>query len=69
MSCGAMNGEMDEGKRIVSEVLSAQVARGDVDEVEDDDGSSDAVEVCKEEIVGEMADGPAAGVRKRRGKK
>lgn len=70
MSCGAVNGEMDEGKRIVKEVLNAQVAET-VDDKEDTEveESSDGVEVSKEEVVEAMEDdGPAAGVRKRRGK-
>lgn len=70
MSCGAMNGEMDEGKRIVKEVLNAQVEETEDDKEDVDiEGSSDGVEVIKEEVVSAMEDdGPAAGVRKRRGK-
>ncbi|CAM1501541.1 Fc.00g035250.m01.CDS01 [Cosmosporella sp. VM-42] len=69
MSCNAMNGELDEGKRIVNEVLAAAEENQEDQEDEQEtgeDGSSDAVEVSKEEVA-EM-DGPAASVRKRRGK-
>ncbi|KAH7126196.1 hypothetical protein EDB81DRAFT_846829 [Dactylonectria macrodidyma] len=73
MSCGALNGELDEGKRIVNEVLGH--AAGDAaleqenntgDEVEDA-SSDDVVDVVKEHIL-EVNDGPAAAARKRRGK-
>lgn len=80
MSCGALNGELDEGKRIMNEVL-AQAAddssegkeESDKDEEDEEEASSDGVvDVAKEHIVEELVkeedDGPAAGVRKRRGK-
>jgi len=44
MACGATNGEIDEGKRIMREVLKGRVAKGET--TDDDDGnSSDLVEV------------------------
>lgn len=48
MACGAMNGEVDEGKRLVREVLGAQVQGkqgGSPDGGQDDEESSDLVEV------------------------
>ncbi|KAH8880509.1 hypothetical protein GQ53DRAFT_848879 [Thozetella sp. PMI_491] len=77
MSCGAINGEMDEGKRIVKEVLGEQV---DANESFADDGaskgSSDLVEVDKEEVpepgessIEVRAESPEPSVRKRRGRK
>ncbi|KAF7539604.1 hypothetical protein G7Z17_g12391 [Cylindrodendrum hubeiense] len=78
MSCGALNGELDEGKRIVNEVLgqaaeNAAVKQEDnTDEDAENTSSDDVVDVGKEhifeEIQQEVNDGPAAAVRKRRGK-
>lgn len=78
MSCGALNGELDEGKRIVNEVLgqAAQDAAVKQEDTTDDDAedasSDDVVDVAKEHILEEVQqesnDGPAAAVRKRRGK-
>lgn len=80
MACGAMNGEVDEGKRLVKEVLGAQMEgkRSDsTDESQGDEESSDLVEVqsveaedstgvsAKEEEEGQDA---TSGVKKRRGK-
>ncbi|KAF4981653.1 hypothetical protein FZEAL_2593, partial [Fusarium zealandicum] len=62
MSCGAVNGEMDEGKRIFNEVLDA--ARDAAEEEESMSTNDLEQDGVKEEDV----DGPAAGVRKRRGK-
>lgn len=48
MACGAMNGELDEGKRLVKEVLGQQVREkqgGSTDGGHDDGESSDLVEV------------------------
>lgn len=48
MACGAMNGEVDEGKRLVKEVLGAQIEGkqdGSTDGGQDDGESSDLVEV------------------------
>lgn len=56
MACGAENGEMDEGKRIVREVLGDDLAEeGERDEEDEED-----------EVVEGMEDSPAAGVKKRR---
>jgi hypothetical protein len=71
MACGASNGELDEGKRIVQEVLGGRTP--DVKVEATDDGasrsSSDLVEVEKDTPEAETGGkGPAAeGVRKRRG--
>jgi hypothetical protein len=66
MSCGALNGEMDEGQRIVNEVLDA--AR-DAAAEEETTSSDDIVDVTVDDVKKESEDdGPAAGVRKRRGK-
>ncbi|KAM7188517.1 putative integral membrane metal-binding protein (DUF2296) domain containing protein [Naviculisporaceae sp. PSN 640] len=74
MACGATNGEMDEGKRIVREVLGA--AAGPKIETSDDEAagnSSDLVEVSREDTSAQSdSDGPEAqlvGAQKRRGKK
>lgn len=68
MSCGATNNRESEGKRIVNEVLSSAKNKAQEVEVgeefkpeEDDADVGDAVEQ-------EAAGGPAAGVKKRRGK-
>ncbi|KAH8686590.1 hypothetical protein BGZ61DRAFT_355781 [Ilyonectria robusta] len=78
MSCGTLNGELDEGKRIVNEVLgqAAEHAAVKQEDTTDDDAedasSDDVVDVAKEHILEEVQqesnDGPAAAVRKRRGK-
>jgi hypothetical protein len=67
MSCGASNGEIDEGKRIMNEVLDA--AKGvetDGDSVHEDfapeAGEPPMVDVSTSD------DGPAANTRKRKGK-
>lgn len=67
MACGAANGEMDEGRRIVKEVLDASeeaaVAGAEPTEpemVEDFDVATSSKQ--------DLDDGPAASVRKRRGK-
>jgi hypothetical protein len=71
MACGASNGEMDEGKRIVQEVLGA---RGPDTKAETDDiasrSSSDLVEVEKDvsEAEPEGKSSAAEGHRKRKGK-
>ncbi|EEU35287.1 uncharacterized protein NECHADRAFT_59547 [Fusarium vanettenii 77-13-4] len=66
MSCGALNGEMDEGQRIVNEVLDAAM---DAAAEEETTSSDDIVDVTVDDVKKESEeDGPAAGVRKRRGK-
>ncbi|KAK0753659.1 hypothetical protein B0T18DRAFT_337442 [Schizothecium vesticola] len=67
MACGASNGELDEGKRIVQEVLGGRTAAAA--ETTDDDGtgdSSDLVEVDKDDIA-EGNTGPD-GLKLRKGK-
>ncbi|KAK1990457.1 hypothetical protein LX36DRAFT_664187 [Colletotrichum falcatum] len=80
MGCGAANGEMDEGRRIMQEVLGSRA--GGSDEVpvgeefkESDSDDSDADVVVKEEDKDEADEatatgrqGPAAGTKKRKGK-
>ncbi|KAH6884082.1 hypothetical protein B0T10DRAFT_493535 [Thelonectria olida] len=70
MACGALNGELDEGERIVKEVLGQAVEDAAVKQEDDDNTEDDVVDVTKEDIVEakEADEGPAAGVRKRRGK-
>ncbi|KAK3897140.1 hypothetical protein C8A05DRAFT_20031 [Staphylotrichum tortipilum] len=67
MACGAVNGEMDEGRRIVKEVLEeAKKPEIRVDEAEEDAASrssSELVEVEKEMVEGEEQE---EGLRKRR---
>ncbi|KAK0717254.1 hypothetical protein B0T26DRAFT_292201 [Lasiosphaeria miniovina] len=76
MACGAVNGEMDEGKRIVQEVLGRRSAVGaqasaaatddDDDAAEDAAGnSSDVIEVDKYDA----SSGIPEGSRRRKGKK
>ncbi|PNY29986.1 Uncharacterized protein TCAP_00103, partial [Tolypocladium capitatum] len=60
MACGATNGE-DEGKRIVREVLAAA---DDDDAKEDEEGAAHGEADAAEGVP----DGPAAGLRARRGK-
>ena len=67
MSCGASNGELDEGKRIMQEVLGKRAAV--VSETTDEEGggdSSDMVEVDKEDV----AEGghEEEGIKRRKGK-
>ncbi|KAL2171187.1 hypothetical protein VTG60DRAFT_3498 [Thermothelomyces hinnuleus] len=70
MACGAPNGEMDEGKRIVREVLGARAAEVKAEAADDDASrsSSDLVEVEKDtlEAKPEKSSG-AEGPRKRKG--
>jgi hypothetical protein len=71
MSCGALNGELDEGERIVKEVLGQAAEDAAAKQEEDNNTEDDVVDVTKEDIVElakEADEGPAAGVRKRRGK-
>jgi hypothetical protein len=67
MACGAPNGEMDEGRKIVKEVLGAGQAAAARDAPAE---SESAREDTPDVVVGgkEEDDGPAASVRKRRGK-
>jgi hypothetical protein len=66
MGCGAANGEMDEGRRIVREVLGANE---EVESVGEKADGLDLTLVDKEDGDDErFQDGPAASVRKRRGK-
>ncbi|KAM0325020.1 hypothetical protein ACHAQA_007556 [Verticillium albo-atrum] len=79
MSCGAANGEIDEGKRIVNEVLGSQETVGEVVAGEEFKEEDDSEEETPEMIqVGQDEVGPegqatgkhtASGSRKRRGKK
>jgi len=78
MGCGAMNGEMDEGKKLVREVLEASKARDEARRsVGTDDGeenSSDLVEIEKEDGEDEDLAGSttqetrSGGARRRKGK-
>ncbi|KAJ4253280.1 hypothetical protein NW762_010435 [Fusarium torreyae] len=71
MSCGALNGEIDEGKRIVNEVLDAAkdaAAEESTTDEDADEASEPTIDVSTPEMKEEKDDGPAAGVRKRRGK-
>lgn len=73
MACGASNGEMEEGKRIVQEVLGSRTPDIKVDSADDNASrsSSDLVEVEKKDVSEAEAEEtvPAAeGPRKRRGK-
>ncbi|KAF5021081.1 hypothetical protein F66182_6870 [Fusarium sp. NRRL 66182] len=65
MSCGALNGEIDEGKRIMNEVLDAARDAADDGDTTSSDG---VVDVSAEQVKEDVDDSPAAGVRKRRGK-
>ncbi|KAL1840860.1 hypothetical protein VTJ49DRAFT_7652 [Mycothermus thermophilus] len=73
MACGAQNGEMDEGKRIVAEVLGAR-AVATKDDITDDTASRNSgelVEVDKESEGPEGkqdVDSVTEGPKKRRGK-
>ncbi|KAG7142353.1 Endoplasmic reticulum junction formation protein lunapark like [Verticillium longisporum] len=79
MSCGAANGEVDEGKRIVDEVLrsketTSEVTAGEEFKEEDDseEETPEMVQVGKDEVGPEgQASGKhtASGTRKRKGKK
>ncbi|KAI5463937.1 hypothetical protein BGZ63DRAFT_139644 [Mariannaea sp. PMI_226] len=72
MSCGVLNGELDEGKRIIKEVLDQ--AAEDATTKQEDEGSTEddvvdvAKEVLTEDLLKDADEGPAAGVRRRRGK-
>ncbi|KDN69907.1 hypothetical protein CSUB01_09295 [Colletotrichum sublineola] len=79
MGCGATNGEMDEGKRIMQEVLGSRAGGDEVPTGEEfkesDSDESDADVVVKEEEKEEANEakatgrqGPAAGTKKRKGK-
>lgn len=61
MACGAANGEADEGRKIVREVLGARRAHGDDDAPEGNEGL-DAAASADREVVDV---GPAAGLRSR----
>lgn len=65
MSCGASNGveKEDEGKRIVREVLG-----NEPHETEADSSEEETAEPEMQSVGDKTADGPAASVRKRRGK-
>lgn len=61
MACGAVNGEMDEGKRIVQEVLGAHGGHSKVETSDEEaaGNSSDLVEIGREETSGQSdSDGP-----------
>lgn len=78
MGCGAANGEVDEGKRIVREVLGEDARKsGSTDSARHDEDSSDLAETQSEGVPTEDDVPPndeeaeeekAAGVRKRRNK-
>jgi hypothetical protein len=72
MACGASNGEMDEGKRIVQEVLGGRTPSIRVEPADDgvSRSSSELVDVEKDLSEAEVADGGSGveGPRKRRGK-
>ncbi|KAK1980422.1 hypothetical protein LZ30DRAFT_544611, partial [Colletotrichum cereale] len=80
MGCGATNGEMDEGKRIMQEVLGSRVGGDEVptgEEFKDSDSDDSDVDVVvkEEEEDGEASgakatgrQGPEAGTKKRKGK-
>jgi len=67
MGCGSMNGEMDEGKKIIRELMEEKASQ--VQE-EQSEGSDEMVEVGREDIVEAEASGKAksGGARKRKGK-
>jgi len=70
MACGAPNGEMEEGKRIVQEVLGGRTPDIKVDAADDNASrsSSDLVEVEKDVSGAEAEEQVSEGPRKRRGK-
>ncbi|KAL2269345.1 hypothetical protein VTJ83DRAFT_1529 [Remersonia thermophila] len=72
MACGAPNGEIDEGKRIVAEVLGARAAAAKENAADDaaSRSSEELVEVKQEveELEKHEAGSAAEGARKRRGK-
>ncbi|KAI9163720.1 Endoplasmic reticulum junction formation protein lunapark [Paramyrothecium foliicola] len=72
MACGAQNGEMDEGRRIVREVLGNAATADEPANVEDSDEPTMKGEEIEHLVGGSEdeapLDGPAASVRKRRGK-
>ncbi|KAK4215892.1 hypothetical protein QBC37DRAFT_385970 [Rhypophila decipiens] len=73
MSCGAVNGEMDEGKRIVREVLGAASSPSKVETSDDEaaGSSSDMVEVGREDASAQSdSEGPEEQLvgRRRKGK-
>lgn len=70
MSCGASNGveKEDEGKRIVREVLGSEAQEPGTTEAEGESSEEEAGEPEMQSIENATADGPAASVRKRRGK-
>jgi len=71
MACGASNGEMDEGKRIVQEVLGGRTLETRAETTDDNASrsSSDLVEVEKDTLEAKPEkDLGAEGPRKRKGK-
>lgn len=73
MGCGSGNGEVDEGKKLVKEVLGQRSERGTSSDGGHDDGDfSDLVEVetVEEEDVKvkEKEDEGASGAKRRKGK-
>jgi hypothetical protein len=68
MSCGASNGEIDEGKRIMNEVLDAAKSA----ETDDDSAHEEFAPEDGEPLMVDVStpdDGPAANTRKRKGAK
>lgn len=74
MGCNATNGEVDEGKRILREVLGQQTSNNPSTDGENDNDSSDIVEAQSEDapteddVKKEEEEENTSGVRKRRGK-
>lgn len=74
MGCGGENGEVDEGKKLVKEVLGQRSDRGTSSTGNDDGDSSDAVEVqsvdarTEEEDAEDEQEVEASGVKRRKGK-
>ncbi|KAJ3532246.1 hypothetical protein NM208_g8526 [Fusarium decemcellulare] len=66
ISCGMLNGEMDEGKRIMNEVLGA--ARDAAAEEETTTSSDDIVDVRAEDVKEEDEEEEQTGTVRRRGK-
>jgi len=66
MGCGAINGEIEEGKRIVQEVLANDARKEHGSSAKTDSDMSDAVEVAAEDVEEEA---PTTKKRPGRGKK
>ena len=64
MSCGASNGEVDEGKRIIEEVLGA--SKGVEEEASGEDVHGQAGDEDGEDVTATGTEGPAGSVKARR---